>query len=316
MLPMSDREYNLIVVLGPTASGKTRLAVELARTFGGEIISADSRQVYRGLDIGAGKDLSLYGAGPNAVRYHLIDVAGLEEEYSVFRFQRDCFGTLADLFSRGVVPIVAGGTGLYLDAVLSRYRMVDVPENAELRREMAALSDEALRARLSRLKPDMHNSTDITERSRLVRAVEIAEYSRIHEPEPAPRFKAILLGARWPREDLRQLIGERLKHRLEHGLIDEVSGLIRQGVPREKLQFLGLEYRYVEDYLSGRIASKQALHQQLHVAIGQFAKRQETWFRRMERQGHVIHWIARGDAKTAVGILAAHGFRPRETSFQ
>jgi tRNA dimethylallyltransferase len=295
---MTNREYNLLVVLGPTASGKTRLGVALARELGGEIVSADSRQVYRRLDIGAGKDLAEYGDVP----YHLIDVAGLEEEFHLFRYQQMAYAAIEDCHTRERLPVVVGGTGLYLDAVLRGYRMVEAPEDTALRAELADCSDAELAERLRTLKPDLHNTTDLTDRDRTIRAIEITAYTKEHPPEPAPELTPLVLGVHWPRVELRGRIAARLKDRLDHGLIEEVDGLIAGGVSREKLHFLGLEYRYVSDLLDGTIGNHNDLYQKLFTAIAQFAKRQETWFRRMERQGVKIHWIDRGDVSVALRI--------------
>ena len=233
---------NLLVVLGPTASGKTRLGVELARELGGEIVSADSRQVYRGLDIGAGKDLDEYSSGGSPVAYHLIDIVDLDSEFSVFEYQQRFFSVFEDLLARGATPIVVGGSGLYLEAVLNGYRMIDVPADPVLRADLAPLSQEALVDRLQALRR-VHNTTDLEDRDRLVRAIEIAQYSAQHEPEPGPEIRPVVLGVRWDRQVLRRRIRERLGARLEEGLIDEVQNLHDGGVPWEKLSFLGLEYR-------------------------------------------------------------------------
>ncbi len=302
---------NTLVVLGPTASGKTRLGVALARALGGEIVSADSRQVYRGLVIGAGKDLDEYVQGGPPVPYHLIDCVGLDHEYSVFEYQRDFYAVFESLRARATLPVVVGGTGLYLDAVLRGYRMVEAPECPELRTALASLSLEQLAVRLSELRGALHNTTDLTDRARLVRAIEIAEYSRTHPPEPAPEVNALLLGTRWPRPVLHRRIADRLRDRLNGGLIEEVQGLLDQGVPLATLHFLGLEYRYVAAFLTGEIRSRNDLFQKLAAAIGQFAKRQETWFRRMERQGQRIVWIDAADTDRALAVALDAGFPRR-----
>jgi tRNA dimethylallyltransferase len=302
MGPMTSRKPNMLVVLGPTASGKTALGVRLAHAFGGEIISADSRQVYRGLDLGAGKDLSEYVIKGQAIPYHLIDVVDLSHEFSVFEYQQRCFAAFEEISRRGVLPVMVGGTGLYIEAVLKGYRMVEAPENPSLRRELAELSNETLSARLIALKPDLHNTTDLTDRNRLIRAIEIAEFSKHHPPAPAPEIRPFILGTRWERKTLRARIAKRLQQRFDAGMIAEVEGLRKQGVPLEKLHFLGLEYRYIAEFLEGRIASYDELFQQLRIAICQFAKRQETWFRRMERNGVLIHWVDNADYDTAFAL--------------
>jgi tRNA dimethylallyltransferase len=302
---MESAAFNTLVILGPTASGKTGLGVALAAELGGEIVSADSRQVYRGLNIGAGKDLHEYVVEGRAVPYHLIDIVDLDAEYSVYHYQRDFYAVFEDLTSRAVVPIVVGGTGLYLDAVLKGYRMVEVPKRTGLRHQLESYSDDDLAARLRSLKPDLHNTTDLTDRTRMIRAIEITLHSRDHPPPPTPDVRPLVLGTSWQREELRARIRRRLKDRLSAGLIEEVKQLLARGVGAEKLHFLGLEYRYVSDYLGGAIKNRNDLTQKLGSAICKFAKRQETWFRRMERNGIEIHWIDRGDLDTAKAIYRA-----------
>ncbi len=292
-----------LVVLGPTASGKTHLGVQLAALLGGEILSADSRQVYRGLDIGSGKDLDEYTLEGRAIPYHLIDIAELAQEFSVFHFQRAFFEACGQVRQRGVMPVIVGGTGLYLDAVLRGYRMAEVPENPELRQELEALSMEALAARLLCLKPSVHNTTDLHERERTIRAIEIAEFERAHPPEPAPELRPRILGTAWERRELHGRIALRLKQRLDGGMIEEVEGLHTQGHSWERLERLGLEYRFVSQFLRGEIRNRNDLFQKLLAAIQQFAKRQETWFRRMERQGTTIHWVPRAEFALAVQAL-------------
>lgn len=279
---------NLLVVLGPTASGKTHLAVQAARQLGGEIISADSRQVYRGLDIGSGKDLAEYGTTP----YHLVDVADPGYEFSLFDFAQNFRKVFVEIHERHNLPILAGGTGLYLDAVLRGYQLVEVVKNPALRQELAQLNLEDLRERLLRVRPEQHNSSDLNDRIRLTRAIEIAEGEQhadtraIVMPPLTPR----VFGIRWPRERLRQRITRRLRDRLDHGLVEEVASLHASGVSWETLEYFGLEYRFVARYLQGHL-NHNDLFQKLNSAIHQFAKRQETWFRRMERQGVAIHWL-------------------------
>lgn len=294
---------NTLVILGPTASGKTRLGIELARNLGGEILSADSRQVYRGLDIGSGKDLNEYGAGPGRVPYHLIDLVDLEVEYSVFDFQRDFFSAWRQVRDRGSLPIAVGGSGFYLEAALSPSRLAEVPANNDLRNELAAEPLESLVARLIKLKPDLHNKTDLEDRERTIRAIEIAEYIREHPPESSPPIEPIVLGTRWEKSELRERIAERLRIRIAGGLIEEVQSLVESGVSWERLEVLGLEYRYVSEFLKGDIKTRNDLFQKLRSAILQFAKRQQTWFRRMERNGLTIHWIDRADFKLALEVL-------------
>lgn len=279
---------NLLVVLGPTASGKTHLAVEAARQLDGEIISADSRQVYRGLDIGSGKDLNEYGTIP----YHLIDVVDPGYEFSLFNFAQAFSLACGGIHERGRLPILAGGTGLYLDAVLRGYELVEVGENRQLRLALEPCTLDELRQRLLSLQPEGHNTTDLNDRSRLVRAIEIAVGARRPEAQSVslPPLSPLVFGLNWPREQLRQRISRRLRERLEHGLIEEVAALHAAGVSWQTLDYYGLEYRFVAQHLQGQL-NRNDLFQKLNSAIHQFAKRQDTWFRRMERQGVNIHWL-------------------------
>jgi tRNA dimethylallyltransferase len=277
---------NLLVILGPTASGKTRLGVELARRFGGEIISADSRQVYRGMDIGTGKDLAEYGEVP----YHLIDIVDPGFEFNVFQFQRRFEKAYNQVLAREKLPVLVGGTGMYLESVLKGYRLVEVPENTQLRRELASLSHEMLMERLQKANPRLHNSTDLLDRSRLVRAIEIGEFQTPEQTPFLPGLAPLILGIRWDRPVLRQRITERLKQRLEQGMIQEVERLRDEGIPWKTLEFYGLEYRFIARFLQGEL-NRNDLFQQLNSAIHDFAKRQCTWFSRMERNGVAIHWL-------------------------
>jgi len=281
--------FNLLTILGPTASGKTRLAVALAREFGGEIISADSRQVFRGMDIGAGKDLHEYGDVP----YHLIDILDSGAEFSVFDFQRLFFSSFSDISERRRLPLLCGGSGLYLDAILRGYRMVAVPEDPVLRLELENRNPDELAALLRELRPQLHNTSDLLDRSRTVRAIEIARYERENATRqaPLPHIRSLTIGIRWERSELRRRITERLRQRLQEGMIDEVRQLHDAGVAWERLNYYGLEYRFVGSYLQGALNFND-LFQKLNSAIHDFAKRQENWFRRMERHGTAIHWVA------------------------
>jgi len=287
---------NLIVILGPTASGKTRLAVAAAERLGGEIISADSRQVFRRMDIGTGKDLEEYGAVP----YHLIDVLEPGEEFSVFAFLGHFTVAFNDITSRGRLPFLVGGTGLYLDAVLRGYRMVHAPENPMLRRELEPLSLESLQERLFGLNPLLHNNTDLLVRERLVRAIEIAtlEAEGGGEAVTLPELRPLVFGMKLEREELRRRITSRLKTRLQSGMVEEMQSLIDSGVTSERLDYYGLEYRYVSRYLCGEL-NRNDMFQKLNSAIHDFAKKQENWFRRMEKHGVKIIWLdAGGDPLT------------------
>ncbi len=293
---------NLLVVLGPTASGKTHLAVQAARHLSGEILSADSRQVYRGLDIGSGKDLNEYDTTP----YHLIDVVEPGYEYSLFDFVKAFNKAFGEIRKRNRLPILTGGTGLYLDAVLQGYKLVAVEENPVLRQELESLSLPVLEERLRQLQPEQHNTTDLGDRSRLIRAIEIAEGQQRTgiQSIALPQLTPLVFGLRWPRDLLRQRITRRLQERLDHGLIEEVASLHEGGVSWETLDYYGLEYRFVAQYLRGQI-NRNDLFQKLNSAIHKFAKRQETWFRRMERQGVVIHWL-NGEEDPIAELLAVY----------
>jgi len=288
-------------------SGKTALAVRLAAALGGEILSADSRQVYRGLDIGAGKDLDEYRLEGREIPYHLIDIAGLDGEFSVYHYQRACYEAWEAVRARHALPVLCGGSGLYLEAVLSGYALVPAPEDPELRAALAPLTDAELLAHLEALSPRLHNTTDTTSRERTIRAIEIAEYNRLYPPPPAPPVVPLVLGVAWPRPVLWSRIEQRLRDRLDAGLVEEVEGLHRAGVPWARLHTLGLEYRYVSDFLQGTIRNRNDLFQKLNGAIRKFAKRQDTWFRRMERNGHVIHWIPEGRFEAALEVVQRHG---------
>lgn len=280
--------FNMLVVLGSTASGKTKLAVELAKMLNGEIISADSRQVYRGLDIGSGKDLDEY----QEINHHLIDIVDPGYEYSIFDFQKDVIGAYHDITDKKKLAIMAGGSALYVDSILKGYRLVEVPENIALRASLSKLSHETLVSKLLALKPNLHNTTDIIERERLVRAIEIAqgELDAKDEINDFPALKPLIFAIKWPREVIRQRITERLKVRMEQGLIEEVARLHSQGVSWETLYFYGLEYRFIAQHLQGQL-TKNDCFQKLNSAIHQFSKKQDTWLRRLERNGSKIHWL-------------------------
>lgn len=298
--------HDSLTILGPTASGKTALGVALARLLNGEVISADSRQVYRGLDIGTGKDRHEYDLGGPTVPCHLIDIVDPSTEYSVFQYQRDFFDTFRDVAARGKMPVVVGGTGLYLEALLSKTMMVPVPHNPQLRAAMEPLSTDVLQERLLALKPDQHNTTDLLDRARLLRAIEIEIYTQQATPESAPPIHPLVLGVQWDRKTLRQRIAGRLKARMEEGLVEEVEDLIAGGCSWERLEQLGLEYRNVSQFLRGKIKSRNDLYQKLSGEICRFAKRQETWFRRMERNGTAIHWIRDARLEEALAIIRKH----------
>lgn len=280
-----QQPWNLLVILGATATGKTRLGVALAQKLNGEIISADSRQVFRRMDIGTGKDLHEYGTTP----YHLINIMEPGAEFSLFAFVQRFSTAFMEIESQQRLPVLVGGTGLYLDALLRGYQLVDVPENAALRSSLSSLDISALQARLRVCSPQQHNTTDLLDRSRLIRAIEIAE-SPPSPPVQLPDLHPLVVGIRWERSQLRQRITLRLKERLVAGMIAEVEQLRADGVSDTALETYGLEYRFVTRYLKGEL-NRNDMTQQLASAIHDFAKRQETWFRRMERQGIVINWV-------------------------
>jgi len=294
---MKGEGYNLIVILGPTATGKTRLAARLAKERGSEVISADSRQVYRGMDLGTGKDIEEFLVDGSVVPCHLIDIVDPGDEFNLFEYQRLFYRCFSELSGRGIVPIMVGGTGLYIEAVIRGYTMLKVPEDPALRGELRAMDMDALRERLLKSNPALHNTTDTEDRDRLVRAIEIAEYTKGHEGADEldhPIIRPLVIGIRCERAILRKRITERLRQRIDAGMIEEVGELHARGVSWERLDSFGLEYRYVGRYLQGEM-DRDEMVEQLNTRIHQFAKRQMTWFRGMERRGTVIHWIETSD---------------------
>jgi tRNA dimethylallyltransferase len=291
---------NMITILGPTASGKTPLAAALAQQIGGEIISADSRQVYRRMDIGTGKDLADYRPVVDGlavdIPYHLIDICEPGTKYNLFQYQQDFYDAYQDIRSRGVIPILCGGTGLYIEAVLKGYKLSPVPQNPELRARLEGKSLDELTQMLVELKAKnsstMHNKTDVDSCQRAIRAIEIETYNLEH-PVPRrelPPVESLIIGVNIDREARREKITRRLKARLEEGMIDEVRGLLAEGIPAEDLIYYGLEYKFVTEYIVGKTTYDE-MFTRLEIAIHQFAKRQMTWFRGMERRGFTIHWI-------------------------
>ena len=282
---------DLIAIIGPTASGKTPFAAALAHRLHTEIISADSRQVYRGMDLGTGKDLADYTVEGEAIPYHLIDIADPGYKYNVFEYQRDFLSVYTDLRSRGLLPIVCGGTGMYVESVLRGYRLLPVPENPALRQQLEGYSLQELTQRLSRYKT-LHNTTDVDTPKRAIRAIEIEEYYA-HTPvaeRSFPQLQSLIIGLQIDRELRREKITRRLKQRLDEGMMDEVRQLLSQGIAPDDLIYYGLEYKYLTLHAIGQL-SYDEMFTQLETAIHQFAKRQMTWFRGMERRGLTIHWI-------------------------
>ena len=292
---MEQKPYDLITVLGPTASGKTRFAVQLADRLGAEIISGDSRQVYRRMDLGTGKDLDDYRIGDRSVPYHLIDIVEPGTKYNVFEYQRDFLEAYNDIRRRGRKAVLCGGTGLYIESVLRAYRLSPVPQNPELRERLADKSLEELTALLATYK-SLHNTTDVDTAQRAIRAIEIEEYYRQTplDRRPFPKIESLTLGVDVSREVRRERISQRLRKRLDEGMCGEVERLLAEGIKPEDLIYYGLEYKYVTLYVTGQITFDE-MAQQLEIAIHQFAKRQMTWFRGMERRGTPILWIRLGE---------------------
>lgn len=283
--------YNLVTILGPTACGKTSLAVALAHRLQTAVISADSRQVYRSMDLGTGKDLREYTYQGCEVPYRLIDVVDAGYKYNVFEYQRDFLKAFEELRAQGQLPVMCGGTGMYLESVLRGYRLVEVPENRELREALADKSLEELTTMLSVYK-QLHNTTDVDTCKRAIRAIEIEEYYRANEVNirEFPEIKSLTIGLDVSREVRRERITRRLHERLAEGMVDEVKGILASGVAPEDLIYYGLEYKYLTLYVIGELAYDEMVNQ-LEIAIHQFAKRQMTYFRGMERRGVPIHWL-------------------------
>ena len=287
---MTSGDKPLYVITGPTASGKTAKAVALARRIGGEIVSADSRQLYRGMDIGTGKALDEYFGVP----YHMVDICDAGYKYNLFDYLRDCKAALGDIAARGKAAVLCGGTGLYVESVLKGIELPPVPENAELRRSLEGKTLEELTEILSQYKT-LHNVTDVDTTKRAIRAIEICRYYHDNpelkvKTQPHPVENAVVVGVEIDREARRERISRRLRARLECGMIDEVKRLLEHGVKPEDLMYYGLEYKFVTMYVTGQLSYKE-MYRQLEIAIHQFAKRQMTWFRGMERRGIKINWL-------------------------
>jgi tRNA dimethylallyltransferase len=287
-------DYDLIAILGPTASGKTPFAAALANVLDTEIISADSRQIYRGMDLGTGKDLIDYTVNGKQIPYHLIDIADPGYKYNVFEYQRDFLTAYETIKQKGKLPVLCGGTGLYLESVLKGYKLLPVPENPELRARLADKSLEELTGILQQYKT-LHNTTDVDTAKRAIRAIEIEEYYA-HTPvdeRTFPQLNSLIIGVDIDRELRREKISRRLRQRLDEGMVDEVRRLIEQGIQPDDLIYYGLEYKYLTLYVIGKLTYEE-MYQELEIAIHQFAKRQMTWFRGMERRGFTIHWMDAG----------------------
>ncbi|WP_296707201.1 tRNA (adenosine(37)-N6)-dimethylallyltransferase [Treponema sp. UBA7570] len=309
--------YNCIFVIGPTAVGKTEIGVRLAASLGGEVLSADSRQVYRGLDIGSGKDLRDFKMNKNLalslnpalkdkitdgfynVPYHIIDVTDLSHEYSLFDFTADFYNSFADCQKRGALPVVVGGTGMYLDSILRNYDMIPFEEDKAERRNLESLSYEELKSILISEKEKLHNTSEFGDSGRIINAILLNRFTKSEEYKTLrkkvlsarPKVNPLVLGTTLPRPLVRERIAKRLHDRLEEGLVEEVQNLHENGASWQRLESLGLEYRFVSEYLQQKIESKEKLFELLNLAIGQFAKRQETWFKGMEKKGVKINWL-------------------------
>lgn len=302
-------KYDLILVTGPTAVGKTSLAVSIAHRLNGEIISADSRQVYRGMDLGTGKDYGDYLIDGVGIPYHLIDIADPGYKYNVFEYQRDFFSIYRSMKERKVFPVVCGGSGLYADSIISGYKMEEVPPDSGLRSMLEKKPLEELIGILSAMK-DLHNVTDIDTKKRVIRAIEIEHFSRNSKIRKSqmPRINSLVVGVMLDRDKRRQKIAERLQQRLKSGMVEEVKRLIISGIDKETLIYYGLEYKYITLYLTGKL-SFERMCTDLETAIQQFAKRQMTWFRGMERRGTKINWIdgelpMEEKVKTVINLLS------------
>lgn len=285
------RTYQLITILGPTASGKTPFAAALADRLDTEIISADSRQIYRGMDIGTGKDLADYTVAGKPVPYHLIDICDPGYKYNVFEYQHDFFRAYEEIRQKGKLPILCGGTGMYIEAVLKGYKLLDVPQNPELRESLKEKSLPELEQILTTYKV-LHNKTDVDSAQRAIRAIEIEEFYKVQSPEANEYdpIDSLIIGINIDRELRREKISRRLRARLDEGMVDEVKRIIESGVKPDDLIYYGLEYKFLTLYIIGELSYEEMVSQ-LEIAIHQFAKRQMTWFRGMERRGCTIHWI-------------------------
>jgi len=300
-------KYNLITILGPTAVGKTRLSALLAYRFNGEIISADSRQVYKDMDIGTGKDLNDYIVEGKKVAYHLVDVIDPGKEFNLFMFNQSFYNLFNDVTSRNKIPFLVGGTGMYLHSILKGYELNKVEFDNTRYNELCELDIPILQNKLKKLNPNLHNTTDLLIKDRVIRAIMIAEKQDMEDVKGKVPVNSLTIGINLEREKVRERITERLKHRLETGMIEEVEKLIYQGIAFEKLEFFGLEYKFIAKYLKGEL-NYDEMFQKLNTAIHQFAKRQMTWFRKMEREGINIFWINGADYDQAEQIILNNYF--------
>jgi len=283
--------YNIITILGPTAGGKTSVATNLAYKIDAEIISGDSRQIYRGMDLGTGKDLNEYIINNQQIKFHLIDIVDAGYKYNLFEFQKDFFKAYADIIEKQKLPIFCGGTGLYLESIIDNYNILEVPENTELRNQLILKEKDELEQMLISMK-SVHNKSDFDTKKRTIRAIEIETYYQTNPRKQIeyPKINSLTIGIKYEREIQRKRITERLKQRLQDGMIDEVKTLIDKGVPADTLIYYGLEYKFITQYLLNQITYNQ-MFELLNIAIHQFQKRQMTWFRKMEKDGINIYWL-------------------------
>lgn len=309
---MNFPQYNLIVILGPTATGKTKLAAQLAYEYGGEIISADSRQVYRRMDIGTGKDYKDYVVNNTTIPYHLIDIAEPSDEYNLFRFRHDFYQVFNDVSARGKLPLLTGGTGLYIDAILKNYDLKKAEIDPVVYDQLDKENIETLRDKLLAMAPALHNTSDLIDKDRIIRRI-IVLNARLESRKESPanefgaEIKALVLGVKLERAIVKQRITRRLDERLQSGMIEEVQALLDEGITFEKLAFFGLEYKFVGEYLEGK-STYNEMFEKLNFAIHRFSKRQMTWFRKIEREGTVINWLNGPDFPGAKELLEKHFF--------
>lgn len=295
-------KYNLITIMGPTAVGKTGIAARLADEFNGEIISADSRQVYRGMDIGTGKDLEDYIVGQNKIKYHMIDICDPREEFNVFDFKSNFITAFEKINSSKKIPFLVGGSGLYLSSIVQNYQMRKVNFNSPKYVELSKMEVEKLRDKLLSLKPDIHNTTDLIDKERIIKAIIIEESPKISEKPDIKNIHSLNICITGERAEIKKNITDRLISRLKNGMVDEVKALVSQGVSFDKLMFFGLEYKFIAKYLKGEFNYSKMV-QNLNTAIHQFSKRQMTWFRKMEKEGLEIHWFSNREYESISSLI-------------
>lgn len=301
-------KYNLITILGPTAVGKTGLAAQLSYMFNGEIISADSRQVYRGMDIGTGKDIKDYIVNEEKIKYHLIDIINPQNEFNLFLFIKLFIEAFNDITNKGKVPFLVGGTGLYLSAILQKFNLSKADFSQDRYDKLNGLTIAELQNKLLQLNPALHNTTDLIVKDRLIKAIIISEDKDKYETLKIPNINSLVIGVKFETSEIRRRITERLKKRLESGMIQEVENLLTNGIGYERLALFGLEYKFISLYLKGEL-NYNDMFQKLNSSIHKFAKRQMTWFRKMERNGVKINWLDKADFNEAVNLIKTNGFK-------